>query len=95
MSHHAGFGAIVGRPKLGKSTLLNAPRGPQVAIVSPNPQTPRNRGVGTFGTVTCARGGRRRTGRDPGWWAWRDAAPARAGGKAVGVYHRGAVRANT
>jgi len=47
-SHHSGFVGIVGKPNVGKSTILNFYLGEKIAIVSPRPQTTRHRILGVL-----------------------------------------------
>jgi GTP-binding protein Era len=53
--HRSGFVAVVGKPNVGKSTLMNAYLGQKIAIISEKPQTTRNRLLGIL-TLRRAQG---------------------------------------
>lgn len=49
----SGFVTIIGRPNVGKSTLLNAIIGEKLAIMSPKPQTTRHKIKGVYNDDEC------------------------------------------
>lgn len=49
--HRSGFVAVIGRPNVGKSTLINGLLQEKVNIVSPRPQTTRSRQLGILTTA--------------------------------------------
>src|SRR5437762_2754475 len=50
LAKKAGFVAIIGKPNSGKSTLMNNILGQEISIVSPKPQTTRNKILGIHTT---------------------------------------------
>ena len=53
MSYKSGFVSVIGRPNVGKSTLLNTVTGQKIAIMSDKPQTTRNTIRGVITNKEC------------------------------------------
>ena len=53
MSYKSGFVSVIGRPNVGKSTLLNTVTGQKIAIMSDKPQTTRNTIRGVITNKDC------------------------------------------
>ena len=70
-THRSGTVAVIGRPNVGKSTLVNALVGAKVSIVSDRPQTTRHRLLG----IASLRGGQLLLVDTPGIIANRASAP--------------------
>ncbi|MFS8541323.1 MAG: 50S ribosome-binding GTPase, partial [Tissierellales bacterium] len=51
--YRSGFVTVVGRPNVGKSTLLNQIIGEKISIISDKPQTTRNKIQLIYTTESC------------------------------------------
>lgn len=51
--HQSGFVSVIGRPNVGKSTLINSILGQKLCIVTPKAQTTRHRILGIYSQENC------------------------------------------